>query len=125
MLRFVIWGVGVLSDYRGMAVDIEFLLAGHPCLFFRGKACVEGLYRSGVFAAICGGAGDVHPLFAVENAGNKFADKKCRGEITGNDKADILLFAADESAADIVAGIAEIDVYIIPDFSCHLKRMLN
>ena len=87
---FVIWGVWALSDYRGMTVDIEFLLAGHPCFFFRGKACVEGLHRSGVFTAICGIAGDVHPLFAVQNTGNKLADQKCRREITGNDKADIL-----------------------------------
>ena len=51
--------------------------------------------------------------------------KKSRREITGDDEAHILLFAADEATAHIVAGIAKVDVYIISHAPRRLEGMLN
>ena len=65
-----------------MTIDIEFLLAWHPLLFLGWKGGVECLNCGGIVAAIGGGTGDVHPLFAAKCTGNKLTDKKCRREVT-------------------------------------------
>ena len=79
-----------------------------------------------VFSQQSGGsAGGVRPLLNVQRTGDKLTDQKCRGEIAVHHKADIFLFVAYESAADIVAGVPEIDVYIISHFPCNFKRVLN
>ena len=41
-----------LSDYRRMTIDIEFLLAWHPLLFFWWKSGVKGFNCGGVLTAI-------------------------------------------------------------------------
>ena len=96
-----------------MTIDIELFLARHPFLFFGREGGVESLDSGGVLAAISGGTGNVHPLFAVQHTGNKLADEKCRREVAVHHKADILLFAADKAATDIVARIAEVDIQIV------------
>ena len=104
-----------------MTIDVELLLARHPFLFLRWKCSIEGFYCGGVLAAIGGGTGNVHPLSAVQRAGDKLADKKRCGEVAVHHKADILLFAADKPTADIVARIAEIDVHVITHLASNFK----
>ena len=74
-----------------MAIDIELFLARHPFLFLGWKCGIEGFHSGGVLAAIGGGGGDIHPLFAVKRAGPELADKESRRVIAGNNEADILL----------------------------------
>ena len=94
-----------------MTVNVEFFLAGSPCLFLRREAGVKGLDGGGVLTAVGGMRGDIHPPMTVQRTGDQLADQKRRRKVAGNDKADVFLFAADESAADVVTGIAEVDVY--------------
>ena len=108
-----------------MTVDIELLLARHPPFFFRREGGVEGFDGGGVLAAVGGGRRDIHPLSAVKSAGNKLADEERRREVAVRDKADVLLFTADEAAADVISGIAEKDVYVIAHFSGNLKGVLD
>ena len=108
-----------------MTVDVEFLLAGHPFLFLAWKCSIEGFHGGGILAAIRRGAGDVHPVFAFQRTGNQLCHQQRSGEIAGNDKADILLFAADKSAADIVARISKIDVHIVAHLASYPEGMLD
>ena len=93
-----------LSDYRRMTIDIELLLAGHPLLFLGRKSQIEGFNCGCILTAIGGGAGDIHPLFAIEYTGDKLTDKKRRREVTVYHKTDILLFTTYKPSGDIVAG---------------------
>ena len=95
-----------------MAVDIEFLLAGHPLLFFVWESCVKIFHSDGVFAAIGGSTCDIHPVFARQRTGNQLCYQQGCGKITGNNEAHVLLFAANEPTADVVTRIAEIYVHI-------------
>ena len=108
-----------------MTIDIELLLARHPLLFFGWECGVESFDSGGVLTAIGGGGGNIHPLSAVKRAGDKLCNEQGGGEVTGGDKADVLLFAAHEAAADVVARIAEIDVHVVAHLARHLKGMLN
>ena len=114
-----------LSDYRRMPINIEFFLAGHPFLFLGREGGIKGFDCDGILTAISGGTGDVHPVFTFQRPGNQFCHQQGRGEIAGDHKADILLFAADKSTADIVAGISKIDVHIVAHIASHLKGMLD
>ena len=96
-----------------MTIDIELLLARHPLLFFRRKCHVKGFDCGGVITAICGGGRNVHPLSTVKSTGNKLRNEQSRWEVAFSDKADVLLFAAHKTTANVVAGIAEIDVHVI------------
>ena len=49
-----------------MAIDIKLLLAGHPLLFLGREGGVKGFDRGGILAAIRSGAGDVHPIPAIQ-----------------------------------------------------------
>ena len=102
-----------------MTIDIELFLTWHPFLFLGWECSVEGFHSGGVLAAIGGGTRNVHPLSAVQRAGNKLTNEKRCGEVAVHHKADILLFAADKPTADIVARIAKVDVHIIS----HLASM--
>ena len=108
-----------------MPIDVEFLLAGHPLFFLVWESYIKGFHGSCILAAIRSGAGDVHPVLAFQRAGNQFGHQQGSGEITGNHKADIFLFAADKSAADIVARITEVDVHIITHLASYRKGMLD
>ena len=112
VLYLLVLGVP-LSNYRRMTVDVKFLLAGHPCLFLCRKFRVKGLHSYRVFAAIRGGARNVHPVFSVQHTGNKLTDQKSSGEVSGNEKAYIFLFFAYETSAHIVAGVTKVDIYIV------------
>ena len=100
-------------------------MAGHPLLFFGWKCGIE--LGDGIFivTAIGCSAGDIHPLFALKCALYKFCDEQCRGIVAWGNKADVLLFAAYKSTADIVSGIAEIDINIVAHLASDLKGMLN
>ena len=111
----------ILSNHGRMAIDIKLLLAGDPLLLLWREGCIECFDCGGILTAISGGTGDVHPVFTFQRPGNQFCHQQGGGEITGNNKADILLFAADKSAADIVARIAEIDVHIVAHFAHNFK----
>ena len=108
-----------------MAVNEEFLLAGHPFLFLGRELGIECRNGGGILAAICGGTGDVHPVFALQGAGDQFGHQQGGGEIAGDDEADIFLLTADKTAADIVAGIAEVDVHIVAHPAGCLEGMLD
>ena len=110
-----------LSDYRRMTIDIELFLAWHPLFLFRWESGVKGFDSICVLTAVGGGGGNIHPLFAVKHSGNKLCHKQSCGEVAGGDKADVLLFAAYETAADVVSGIAEINVHIVSHPSCYFK----
>ena len=69
-----------------MAIDIEFLLAGHPFLFLGREGGIEGFHGGGIFTAIRRGTGDVHPVFTFQRPGNQFCHQQRSGEIAGNDK---------------------------------------
>lgn len=94
----------------------------HPLLFLMWKSCVECFDRRDVLTAVGGGRWNVHPLSAVKRVRHKLANEKCRREIAVYNKADVLLFAAHETTADIVARIAEIDVYIVAHLACVLPQ---
>ena len=70
-----------LSYYRRMTINVEFLLARHPLLFLWRKSCIKCLDRGNVLTAVCGGGGDIHPLFAVQHVRNKLANEKRRREV--------------------------------------------
>ncbi len=108
-----------------MTIDIEFLLARHPRLFFGWKGRVEGFDRGDVLAAAGGGGRNVHPLFPVKRARHQLANKKCGRKIAVHDKADVLLFAAQKTASDVVRGIAEVDVPVIAHLPRRVKGMLD
>ena len=78
-----------------------------------------------ILTAIGGSRGNIHPLLAVKRVRNKLRDEQSGGEVAVNHKADVLLFAAHKSTADVVARIAEVDVHIVAHFSCYLKGMLD
>ena len=105
-----------------MTIDIEFLLAWHPLLFFRWECRVERFNSGSILTAVGGGRWNVHPLSAVERIRYKLANEKRRWEVAVNHEADVLLFAAHKSTADIVARIAEIDVYIVAHLACVLPQ---
>ena len=113
------------ANYRRMTIDIELLLARHPLLFFRWECRVKGFNSSGVFTAVGGGGGNIYPLSAVKCIRHKLTYEKCGREVPVHDEADVFLFTAHETTADIVARIAEIDVYIVTHFACYLKGMLD
>ena len=113
------------ANYRRMPIDIELLLARHPLLFFGWESRVESFDSSGIFTAIGSGGRNIHPLSAVKRARNKLTYEKCGREVSVHDEADVLLFAAHKSAANVVARISEIDVHIVAHLACHLKGMLD
>ena len=49
-----------------MTIDIEFLLARHPLLFFGWECRVKGFDSGNVLAVVGGGRRNIHPLFAVQ-----------------------------------------------------------
>ena len=104
-----------------MTIDIELLLAWHPLLLLWRKCCVKSFDGSSVLTAVGGGRWNVHPLSSVKRVRHKLANEKCRREVAVYDEADVLLFAAYETTADIVAWIAEIDVHIVAHLACNLK----
>ena len=108
-----------------MTIDIEFLLARHPLLFFWWECRVKGFDSGGVLAAVGGGGRNVHPLSAVKRARNKFRNEQGGGEVTVHNKANVLLFAAHKSTADVVAGIPKIDVHIVTHLARDLKGMVE
>ena len=108
-----------------MTVDVELLLAWHPRLILLRESCVEGFYRGSVLTAIGGSGGNIHPFLTVEYTGNKLAYEKRGWEVAIHDKADVLSFAAYKAAADVVAGVPKIDVYVVSHFACRLKGMLD
>ena len=108
-----------------MFINIKLFLAGHPGFFFLGEVGVKGGNGIGIVTAVGGGAGNIHPLFAIKRAGLQFADEKGGGVVTLYHKTHVFLFAADKSAADVVSGVAEIDVDIVAHFACCIKRMLD
>ena len=81
------------SDHRRISVNIEFLLARHPFFLFGREGSIEGIDGGGVITAIGGGGGDIHPLLAVEHAGDELGNEQGSREIALADKADILLLA--------------------------------
>ena len=97
-----------LSDYRRMTIDIEFLLARHPLLFFGWECRIKGFDSSSVLTAIGDGGRNIHPLFAVKSARYKLADEKCCWEVAVTNKAHVLLFTAYKSTTNVVARIAEL-----------------
>ena len=108
-----------------MAVNIEFLLTGHPSLLLRREGGIKGLYCGGVIAAIGGGAGDIHPVLSGKRTGDQFRNQKRCRIVTGDNETDILLFAADKAPADIISGVSEIDVYIVTHLFRSFKGMLD
>ena len=115
-----------ISAHHGrVAVNVELLLAGHPFLFFGRKLGIESGDGGVVLTAVCGGAGDVHPVFALQRAGDQFGHQQGGGEIAGDNEADIFLLTADKTAADIVAGVAEVDVHIVTHPAGRLEGMFD
>ena len=108
-----------------MTVDVELLPARHPLLFFGGECRVEGFDSSGVLTAIGSGGGNIHPLPPVKRARNKLRHEQSRWEVALTHKADVLLFEAHKSTADIVAGIPQIDVHVVTHLARDFKGMLN
>ena len=115
----------VLSHHRRVAIDIKFLLAGHPFLFFGWEGGVELGDGGFIIATIGGGGGDVHPLFAVKYVRHKFADEECRWIVTVHNKAYVLFLATHKSAAYVVSGVAKVDVHVVAHLSCDFKGMFN
>ena len=64
-----------------MTINIEFLLARHPLLFFGWEGRVKGFDSGGVLAAVGGGGRNIHPLSAVKRA--RFIDvpKRLAGKL--------------------------------------------
>ena len=108
-----------------MTVNVKLLLTGHPLLFHGRKRRIERLHSVDVLTAIRGCGRDIHPLLALKRIRNKLANQKRRGIITIDNKAHVLLFAAYKSSADVVAGISEVDVYVISHAARNIKGMLN
>ena len=108
-----------------MPIDIEFLLARHPFLLLGREGRIESFNGGGILAAIGGGAWDIHSFSAVECALFKLANEQGGGEVAVKNKADILLFAADEAAPNVVPGVAEIDVHAVPELARRLERMFD
>lgn len=67
----------------------------------------------------------LHPLFPVQSTRHQFANKQRCRIVSVHGKADILLFAADKTAAYIIPRIAEINVYIIAQPAGLLEGILN
>ena len=114
-----------LSDNRRMAIDIELLLTWHPLLFLRREGCIKGFNCRKILAAISSGGGNIHPLFSVKNVWHKLTDKQGGGKVAIRNKADVLFLAADKSAADVVSGIAEVDIDVIAHLARRIKGMLD
>ena len=108
-----------------MAVNIKLLLARHPFFLLFGEGGVECFDCGGILTAIGGIGCYVHPFFAVENAGDQLADEQCRRVVAGDDKADVLLFAAYKAAADVVAGVSENNINVVAHIPCDFKRVLD
>lgn len=108
-----------------MAINIELLLGGHPLLLLRREGGVEGLHGGRVLAAVGGGGGDIHPRLAVQHTGDQLGYQEGGGVVPFHHEADVLLLTAHESAADVVAGVAEVDVDVVAHFLGDLKGMLD
>ena len=61
----------------------------------------------------------------VKRARNKLRHEQSRWEVALTHKADVLLFEAHKSTADIVAGIPQIDVHVVTHLARDFKGMLN
>ena len=53
--------------------------------------------------------------------GTSSATSRAVGKFSFSDEADVLLFTAHETTADIVARIAEVDVHIVAHFTSYSK----
>lgn len=76
-----------------MTVNIEFFLTGHPLLFLFRESWIKCIYCVSVITTIGSGTWNIHQLSAVRDIWYKFTPEKICREITGTDKAYILLFA--------------------------------
>ena len=65
----------ILSYNRGMTVNIELLLAGHPLLFLWWKLCIKSQHRLHILAAICRRAWDIHISSSIKGTRHKFCNK--------------------------------------------------
>ena len=81
-----------LSDYRRMTIDIEFLLAWHPLLFFRWECRVERFNSGSILTAVGGGRWNVHPLFAVKRIRYKLRNEQGCRKVAFSDKAHTEIF---------------------------------
>lgn len=64
-------------------------------------------------------------LFTIKYAGDKFTNQKCSREVSDNHEAYIFIFTAHETTTYIISRVTKVDVYIITNFSCYFKGMLN
>ena len=69
-----------------MTINIEFLLARHPLLFFGWECRVKGFDSGGVLAAVGGGGRNVHPLSAFKSVRNKLCYKQTVGKLPSTTK---------------------------------------
>ena len=87
-----------------MTIDIKLLLAGHPFLFDEWESSIKGFYGCSILAAILSSTGIFYPPAHRESALQQVTQRK-------------------NYPADIVTGIAEINIHIIPHLSGNFKEM--